>query len=198
MASDDRIDNRIFVLVLQHPQEKKKELGTGALTVARLRNAMIKVGLSWPNLGRILGRPVEPSRWAVLYLGAAKDAPPKGTGPVIAVDRKSVALPRQDEMLSGIDGLVLLDGNWAQSKTLWWRNPWLLKLRRLVLLPDRPSAYGSLRREPRSTSVSTIEAAGICLARLEGRPEIRAALDEAFASFLTEFRGAPPKSELPQ
>ena len=35
-----------------------------------------------------------------------------------------------------------------------------------------PSAYGKLRREPRREGLSTIEAAGMLLARLEQRPEI--------------------------
>src|SRR5204862_7870678 len=31
-------------------------------------------------------------------------------------------------ILKRLDGIVLLDGSWKEAKTLWWRNPWLLKL----------------------------------------------------------------------
>ncbi|MCW5729607.1 MAG: DTW domain-containing protein [Alphaproteobacteria bacterium] len=188
MSAVAPIRNQTRVLVLQHPQEAKQELGTGRLTVESLAGAVLRVGLSWPNLGRALGEPADPRHWAVLYLGAAKDQPPEGAGPVIAVDRKGRALADQQAALSGIAGIVLLDGNWSQAKAMWWRNSWLLKLRRLVLRPDRPSAYGELRREPRRISLATIEAAALCLGVLEGDGAIQQALEEAFARHLETFR----------
>src|SRR3954451_5226354 len=66
------IDNRLFVLVLQHPQERSEPRATAAATVAALRRARLVVGLSWPNLTRALGRPADPGRWGVLYLGSAR------------------------------------------------------------------------------------------------------------------------------
>src|SRR4051794_10004812 len=72
------IDNRLFVLVLQHPQERSEPRATAALLVAALRRARLAVGLSWPNLARALGsalgsnRPADPRRWGVLYLGSAR------------------------------------------------------------------------------------------------------------------------------
>jgi DTW domain-containing protein YfiP len=72
---------------------------------------------------------------------------------------------------------VLLDGSWSEAKTLWWRNPWLLKLRRIVLNPRQRSHFGRLRREPRREALSTLEAAALLLRALdEGGPEIEAAL----------------------
>src|SRR3954453_17854940 len=68
-----RIENRIALLILQHPQEQDRALGTARLTALHFRNAVLKIGLSWPSLAKALGRPVaDPSRWAVLYLGSAK------------------------------------------------------------------------------------------------------------------------------
>ena len=68
------IDNRVFVLVLQHPQERRETLATAAATVAALRRARLVAGLSWPNLSRVLGRRADPKRWGVLYLGSARPA----------------------------------------------------------------------------------------------------------------------------
>ncbi len=45
-----------------------------------------------------------------------------------------------------------------------------------------------LRKEPRSDGLSTIEAAGLVLSRLEKRPEIAAALTASFERLLTRFR----------
>ena len=43
------------------------------------------------------------------------------------------AIEDQDAALKGVKGIVVFDGTWAQAKTLWWRNAWVLKARRLVL-----------------------------------------------------------------
>ena len=74
----------------------------------------------------------------------------------------------------------MLDGTWSQAKALWWRNAWMLKCRRVVLGPARPSRYGRLRREPRRDGLSTIEAAAMLLSRLEQKPEIETALHASF------------------
>jgi len=186
MESGEAIDNRLFVLILQHPQEKKETLATASLTVAMLRRAKLVVGLSWPNLGRALGRPADSRRWAVLYLGSAR---PRAFGlqsDVVALDRRGQPAANQEEMLRDLDGAILLDGSWSEAKSLWWRNPWLLKLRRLVLDPQRPSHYNRLRREPRREALSTIEAAAQVLRQLEASPAaadaLLAALDRLIAA----------------
>lgn len=196
-----RIDNRVGLLILQHPQEQDKALGTARLAAAQLGNAVFRVGLSWPSLAKALGpdedtkRPPEPKRWAVLHLGSIEPsalALPEAalTRGIVAIGGKGHPLADQEGALADLEGVVLFDGTWSQAKTLWWRNPWVLKLRRLVLTPSRPSRYGQLRREPRRAGLSTIEAAGFVLARLERRPEIEAALDESFRHMLAKYREA--------
>ncbi len=160
-------DNRIAVLILRHPQEQDRKLGTARLTVLQLKNAVMKTGLSWANLTKALGRPAEPKRWGVLYLGTAKTAVPLSAAPLTVVDKKGEPVTEQKKLLAGIEGIILLDGNWAQAKALWWRNAWLLKCQRLILQPPGPSLYGNLRKEPRKESVSTIEAVAWTLAALE-------------------------------
>src|SRR6266702_2697326 len=67
------IESRLSLLILQHPQEQDRALGTARLTALHFANAVLKIGLSWPSLSKALGRPVDDSsRWAVLYLGSAK------------------------------------------------------------------------------------------------------------------------------
>ena len=176
MASAEPIENRLFILILQHPREKKEALATAAATRALLRRAELVVGLSWPNLARALGRSVDPNRWAVLYLGSARPASFGDQREVIALDRRAEPAPGQDAILRGLDGGVVLDGTWKEAKTLWWRNPWLLKLHRLVLNPPRKSRYGRVRREPRREALSTIEAVGLLMKHLDGGPETEARL----------------------
>jgi len=183
------IESRISLLILQHPQEQDRALGTARLTAQHFEQAVVKVGLSWPSLSKALGRPVpDPSRWAVLYLGSAKVADLDTSSDVVAINRKGELEDHQRGILNDIEGIVLLDGTWSQAKALWWRNPWMLKCQRVILNPKHPSRYGALRREPRRDGLSTIEAAGMLIAALERRPQIAAVLNASFERMLTRFR----------
>jgi DTW domain-containing protein YfiP len=189
------IDNAIALLILQHPQEQDRTLGTARLAALQFRNATLRIGLSWPSLAKALGRPADPRRWAVLYLGSSRPAALAPGREIVALDRQGNALPDQDSALAEIEGAILLDGSWGQAKTLWWRNPWLLKCRRIALAPGHPSRYGKLRREARREGLSTLEAAGLLLSRLEGRPEIEGAVDASFEQLLKRYRAVSPSAE---
>ena len=186
------IDNKVSLLILQHPQEQDRELGTARLTVLHFKDALLKIGLSWPSLTRILGRSADPQRWAILYLGSVKAAAVLPDRDIVVVNKKGTAVDRQDSALSEIEGVVVLDGTWSQAKALWWRNGWMLKCKRIVLGPKRPSRYGRLRREPRSDGLSTLEAAAMLLARLERKPEIETALHASFERLLARYRELHP------
>ena len=183
------IESRVALLILQHPQEQDRALGTARLTAAHFANATLRVGLSWPSLAKALGRPVaDPARWAVLYLGSARAADLQAEGEIVALTRKGEVAENQRAILGSIQGVVLLDGTWSQAKALWWRNPWMLKCQRVILNPAHPSRYGRLRREPRRDGLSTIEAAAMILAGLQRRPDIAATLNACFERMLARFR----------
>jgi DTW domain-containing protein YfiP len=182
------LDNHVTLLILQHPQEQDKALGTARLAALNLKNATVKVGLSWPSLAKVLGREADPRRWAVLYLGAADEAGERPKREVSVLDSKGHLMPDQDRSLGELEGIIVLDGTWSQAKTLWWRNPWVLKTRRLVLEPKRASRYGKLRREPRRQGLSTLEAAALALSRIEKRPEIETQMTASFEKLLDRYR----------
>ena len=185
------VDNEVFVLILQHPQEQDRVLGTARLLVSTLSKARLVVGLSWRNLSHAFKEPAESRNWGVLYLGSAQArTTAKGSGPLIALDRKGEPLPDQPAARAGLEGLVALDGNWAQAKALWWRNPWLTKLRRFVVVPDGPSLYGDLRREARPDALSTVESVALALSVMEGDVTVRDRLLAPFKALLAEARAA--------
>ena len=190
-----RIDNKVSLLILQHPQEQDRELGTARLTALHFMDALLKIGLSWPSLTKILGRPIDPQRWAILYLGSVKAAAVLPDRDIVVLNKKGDAVDHQDSALREIEGIILLDGTWSQAKALWWRNAWMLKCKRVVLGPKRPSRYGKLRREPRNDGLSTIEAAAMLLARLEHKPEIETALHASFERLLARYGETRPISE---
>ena len=163
------VQTALRIVILQHPQENDHVLGTAPLVRVALPNSQLQVGLSWPSLAAALGNEkAQRERWAVL----AGAKPPKPLTaeleqrPVVLLDPKGKSLPLQRH---GLQGLIVLDGSWSQAKTLWWRNPWLLKLPRLLVQPREPSMYGRLRRAPRREWVSTLEAVAEVLPAL-GEP----------------------------
>lgn len=167
----DRVAPRVTglsVVVLQHPQEQDRVLGTVPLLETQI-GARRAVGLSWPNLAAALtGAGAEPTAseggWAVIW---PSQLPRELTAHELASPVVRVGSDRP------LRGLLAIDGTWSQAKALWWRNPWLVKLDRIVVHPAQPSIYGRLRREPRAQYVSTLEAVGEALVGLGEPPEVR-------------------------
>lgn len=176
------------LLILQHPQEPGVELGSASLLHEIWPQTRLKVGLSWRSLKHASGdENAKASDWLVLYWGSG---PKAGPGVASTVDLKAVRPPALIELnrkgvpipdRGPVSGLIVLDGTWSQAKTLWWRNAWLLKLRRAVLLPAEESLYGKKRKEPRRECLSTVESAGLALSLLS-KDQMRT-FDQARARF---------------
>ncbi len=188
------IQTRAHVLILQHPQEPDKALGSARLAHLALPNSTLNIGLSWPNLKAALGREASASRWAVLYLGSGiKKAGPEttratGNTPHLQlVDKKGAPLPESQKLVQELEGIVVLDGTWSQAKALWWRNAWLLKLKRAILVPNRPSLYRELRKEPRRECLSTIESISLSLRAMGESPRVEE-LSQLFGRVLDRYR----------
>jgi hypothetical protein len=184
-------DLPIPILVLQHPQEpsrKDKEISSAKLLQDVVGPVHIATGLSWRSLEAATKgfETVEndpelkkPALWATLYLGTKKQGQAEAMeAGIYYLDKKG--LPREAPENATIGGLILLDGTWAQAKTLWWRNAWLLKSQRIYIIPKAKSLYGKLRKEPRPECVSTIEAAAETLGFLGVDPEVETSLKARF------------------
>ena len=157
IASDTR------VVILQHPRERDMPIGTGRMASLCLPNSELHIGVYWedtPVLRRALANPCLPP--ALLY-------PSQEPGEA------------QPTRLPGPVTLIALDGTWAQTKKMLRENPTLAQLPRVAFNPAVPSEY-RIRREPKPTCVSTIEALAMALGVLEGKPK-------RFAPLLTTFRG---------
>jgi len=163
------------ILILQHPQEARNPLTSARLASATLEGSVHKVGLNWRSLSAALGYPAESKDWAVMFLGTLKNSAKLAKTPFQVVTQKGTEVNQ-----SSIKGVVILDGNWKQSKTLWWRNPWLLKLKRIVLNPEIPSNWGTLRKQPRPECLSTIESLSFTLRHLNEAAQVSEALETIF------------------
>ena len=158
---------------------------------------MVKVGLSWASLSHALGEEVENGRWAVVYPTKVEEGVPEEE--VLLLDKKG----RARDPSARLDGIVVLDGTWSQAKSIWWRNAWLLKLGRIVVVPREPSIYGKLRKEPRREFVSTLEAVADVLVTLGEPEEVRSQLRRAMRTMVQRARDAgldapkPPRKRIP-
>lgn len=171
------------ILILQHPQEQDALLGSAQILMASLPKAKLVVGLSWRNFAHALGEEdADPKKWAVLFPDRESD------GDQVTGRRGATMDP------SLLEGIVVLDGTWSKAKTLWWRNPWLVKLKRMTLKPTKPSIYGKLRAEPQREYVSTLESVAAALTLCGESPEIEAGLSRVFRTLVQRVRDA----DLPQ
>lgn len=177
------------VVILQHPQEDDVVLGTARIVTTAIASARVVVGLSWASLEAVLededGKApakFDRNRWSTVYAHKIPEGATSKSGAIL-MDRHGAVTnaPRPE-------GIVLLDGTWSQAKTLWWRNPWLLKLGRIALRPKQPSIYGRMRKEPRREHVSTLEAVGAALTGLGEDPAIEAELGKLMRTMVQRAR----------
>jgi DTW domain-containing protein YfiP len=181
------LETDLHVLILQHPQEPNEDLGSARLAHLSLKNSTLKIGLSWANLAKALGREAQPSKWTVLHLGSGIKGAPT-TSHLQFVSKQGNPIDPPKNLAKDLEGIVVLDGTWSQSKALWWRNPWLLKLKRSILIPQEKSLYRELRKEPRSECLSTLESIAETLDALGEPDDTKIQLLAVFKSLLVRYR----------
>lgn len=159
------LPTRTRVVILQHPRERDKAIGTARMASLCLPQSELHVGIEWGEhlpLRRALSDPSRPA--ALLF--------PRAGARDILVDRPS-----------GPITLVVVDGTWSQAKTVVRDNPILQALPHYAFATPEPSQY-RIRKEPRSEYVSTIEALMHVLGVLEDNPAGFRALLEPFRAMV--------------
>lgn len=163
-----RVDNRVEVLVLQHPLEEREAKGSARLLRLSLARCRVERGETF-DPAALEGWLRADGRSSVLLY------PDDGEADVLR-DRPSSEATR----------LVVLDGTWRKSLRMLRGNPLLQALPRLGLHASDagPGRYGALRKARRPVQLSTLEAACAALARLEGDAGRYAPLLRAFDRFV--------------
>ena len=158
-------DNRVPVLLLQHPLEADQAKGSAALLRLSLQQCRLETGEAFD--------PKTLAAW--LGAGAALVYPDPGAP-------EATAPPQR---------LVLLDGTWRKTRKLLHLNPLLQQLPRIALAAPPPSLY-TIRRAHRPQQRSTLEAACLALGAVEGRPAHYAPLLQAIDGWV---RSQPRSSD---
>jgi DTW domain-containing protein YfiP len=166
------VDNRVPLLVLQHPREAREAKGSARLLARCLARCRVVVGDEFDDAALAPLLHGDGRRSVLLY------PPDDGT-----------AAGRVDaEALAGAPGvqLVVLDATWRKSLRLLRTHPMLAALPRMALAPAGASRYAALRKAPRPGQLSTLEASCHALARLEGEPARYLPVLEAFERFVAD------------
>ncbi len=141
------LPTRTRVIVVQHPREEGKAIGTARMAHLCLPNSVLRVGLDF-SVDEVVAPALESPSPAYLLFPSER-----------AVDVRD--LPRDPAIT-----LVVVDGTWWQARKLLKLNPALSALPHLGFSRAQPSEY-RIRREPADFCVSTIEALAEVLNVLE-------------------------------
>ena len=179
-------DNRLHVLVLQHPQEAAHAKGSARLLALSLAQCDCLVGDVFDEAALSV-RLAPPGRSRLLFPEPAAQAVDKG--PLQPVSPGGI----EPAPVGGpVEQLVLLDGTWRQAGRLLRDHPSLQALARWSLSSLPPSRY-RIRAAPRPQAQrSTLEAACLALGALEQRPQHYTALLSAFSGWVETVAARVP------
>ena len=158
-------DNRLPLLVLQHPLEQHHAKGSLPLLRLSLSQCRVEVGESFD--AQLLRAWLGTGSW-LLY---------PGPGPDAALPASAPAMPLRQ--------LVLLDGTWRKTRKLLHLNPVLQALPRCSL-PAAPASVYRIRKSQRSDQQSTLEAACLALGQAEGRAAHYEPLLRSFVAWIDD------------
>ena len=159
------------LLVLQHPLE-----------VGNAKNSARLLHLCVTGSALAVGEAFEPAALAALLHA-------DGRTPVLLYpDTADAALPAPPPfvpMPAQALRLVVLDATWRKSRKMLYLNPLLQRLPRLALQDVAPSGY-RIRKAHAPHQLSSLEAAALALAQLEGSEEKFRPVFEAFEGFVEQ------------
>jgi len=150
------IKTRIKIILLQHPNEEKRQIRTGRLLQLGLHPSCCQVIRSrkFPGQDKTLEEVLKSTSTVLLYPG-----------------NNSRELKESSDGDVNIETVLILDGTWDQAKKMYQRNPVLQQIQKIKLNLSTVSEY-SVRTQPNESCLSTLESAAHTIAILEGRREI--------------------------
>lgn len=131
------------ILLLQHPNERRKYYSTSKLVLSGIINSRLLRGVIFPE--SVLQSALGGSKPFLLYPGPE------------AADCEEFSLNRDST-------IIAIDGTWSEAGKIVFRNPYLQGLPRISFKQALRSNY-RIRKQPRERYLSTIESIGHLLMR---------------------------------
>ncbi|WP_250658534.1 tRNA-uridine aminocarboxypropyltransferase [Alkalimarinus coralli] len=159
--------NKTSILILQHPDEVKKPLGTAKIVSLCLQNVAIKVGVDF-SCDEELSRLLYSGSGNLALLYPSKSSTRLGDW-YNNLEELNAAGPLRGETAEGINSkktLIVLDGTWRNTREIMSVNKLLHDIPFVCLDPAEKSNY-RIRKAPFSDYLSTVEAVSQALQTVE-------------------------------
>jgi DTW domain-containing protein YfiP len=167
-----RVAPRAALLVLQHPLEVANAKNSARLLHLSVVGSALAVGETFDSVELDTLLHADGRVPVLLY----PETPGDGHLPV-----SPALVPMEADRVR----LVVLDATWRKSRKMLYLNPALQGLPRLALLDVAPSNY-RIRKAHAPHQLSSLEAAALALARLEGEEAAFQPLLDSFAGFVEQ------------
>lgn len=167
------LDNRVNIVILQHPSEVKHAKGTAKIVELSLKNCDIIIGEDFSAVPQFQTLLKSSQRLMLLY--------PNDQAITPAQLKQQLAICVTNSGQASLDELtiIVLDGSWKKAYKIYCLNPLLQSLPCIGIEANEQSNY-RIRKSSRSDSLSTLEACYQLLTELEGE-------ELSFESLLDSF-----------
>ncbi len=136
------------IVLLQHPKERKKAIGTARMAHLTIENSTLICGKDFNENQRVNAMIADPSLHCVILF----PGPQSLNLSQIPEKERSCQFPAQKKLV-----VFVIDGTWAAAKRMLRQSDNLLKLPQICFTPKRLSEY-KIRQQPMEHCVSSIEA----------------------------------------
>ncbi len=170
------VSNSTDIVILQHPDEIKKALGTARIATLSLTRVVLWVGVDFaehPQFNHLLSGSSDSI--AVLYPSDAAMDIDEWNLNIMHGDKSPPSVPPPiDEYKKRT--LIVIDGTWRNTREIMMANQALQALPKVQLNPVAESNY-RIRKAPSSKSLSTVEAIAMALNIVEPETSVDSMLD---------------------
>ena len=154
------LDSQVELIILQHPTEEHRPMGTARILSLSLVNSRLLVGEDFREHGELNQLLAEPDvEHFVLYPSD------------VSLSAADVALPIEKKIR-----IILLDGTWKKAFKMWQLNTQLHHLPCLHLPEDLKGNY-RIRKAPNENALSTVEAGFHVLSIMQPEKDFSPLLD---------------------
>ena len=173
------IDNRIELVVWQHPSERDHPKGSVSLLKESLNNCHLLIGETY-TIEDIQQFSSDSKITYLLFPDST--SPSLKSSPALTVNAYSKVR------------LLVLDGTWRKARKLFYSNPWLAQLPRIDIANHQQSRY-RIRKAEKSGQLSTLEACVQALSMLENDESKYRPLTDAFDQYVQRIEAFSPSPQ---
>ena len=157
-----KIKTNLQIILLQHPLERKKAIGTARMTHLCIENSRLIQGKEFNESIQVKGLIEDPTNHCVVLF----PGPAAFNLSVHTQEEIKTSFPQGKRLV-----VFVIDGTWASAGRMLRNSRVLSELPRICFTPQKPSEY-KIRKQPKKHCVSTIEAVHQLLGILE--PSVQA------------------------